>query len=336
MANSNESKVQLSDLLPMRRHISALQSAALRVLPWLMALGVLLFMFSRVPFASVLEATQRSFGLFVPLALAGQLWIFCADSVATKKIFDWFVVKVGFGEITVARGAAYLLAVLNYAVGQMAIVFFLRRHRTVPVAEASGAVLLSMVTNLIVLFGLASLGAYVVPEPPRLLKHVLQVLGIGLLAYAVVLAICPACLSKIPVISILLRARLQGHLKVILIRLPHVLGLVFYNFVALRTFGVNVPLTEALLMLPVVFFVAVLPISVQGIGTSQAAMVFCFSAYAMGAPEHRHAVVLAAGLASQAFAMLFQVVVGALCMWPRTARWMQAQLESVSQEKLGA
>ena len=42
------------------------------------------------------------------------------------------------------------------------------------------------------------------------------------------------------------------------------------------------PLVDALATLPIVFLVAVLPISVQGLGTTQAAMVFFFARYAPG------------------------------------------------------
>ena len=45
-------------------------------------------------------------------------------------------------------------------------------------------------------------------------------------------------------------------------------------------------------MFPVVFFIGVLPISVQGLGTTQAAMIFFFARYAPGDGTAQEAVVI--------------------------------------------
>ncbi len=67
----------------------------------------------------------------------------------------------------------------------------------------------------------------------------------------------------------------------------------------LRGFGVAVPILQAVAALPVVFFIAVLPISVQGLGTTQATMIFFFARYAPGDSHAQQAAVLAASLVGQ-------------------------------------
>jgi hypothetical protein len=64
----------------------------------------------------------------------------------------------------------------------------------------------------------------------------------------------------------------------------------------------------------------VLPISVQGLGTTQAAMVLFFSPYVPAGSLDPRAVVLGASLGAQAIALAFQVVTGFVCLRTRTAR----------------
>ena len=115
------------------------------------------------------------------------------------------------------------------------------------------------------------------------------------------------------------RAR-RGHLKALLVRLPHIAALMAYQTLLLRAFGVRVPLVTAIASLPVVFLVAVLPISVQGIGTTQAAMVFFFARYGTGDQTARQAAVLAESLVTQALALAFQSLLGLACLRSRIGR----------------
>jgi uncharacterized membrane protein YbhN (UPF0104 family) len=93
-----------------------------------------------------------------------------------------------------------------------------------------------------------------------------------------------------------------------------------YQTLLLRAFGVRVPLVTAIASLPVVFLVAVLPISVQGIGTTQAAMVFFFARYGTGDQTARQAAVLAESLVTQALALAFQSLLGLACLRSRIGR----------------
>ena len=106
--------------------------------------------------------------------------------------------------------------------------------------------------------------------------------------------------------EVLLNAGLGGHARALAVRVPHITALVVFQFAALHAFGIRVPLVDALATLPVIFLVAVLPISVQGLGTTQATMGFFFARYAPGDPAAQEAAVIAASLVAQAIALGFQ------------------------------
>ncbi len=211
--------------------------------------------------------------------LATVILIYLADSFAMWKTFGWFLAKLPFRDVLIVRGATYLLAAINYSVGQGAIVYFVhrgargprragRRHRAADHGdEPAGAVDVRDRR-------LAGGGTQV-----KALVPVVTVAWVGLGAYAVVVLLRPRFLASRPLFDVLLSAGLTGHLKAMAVRVPHIAALMAFQLVALRSLGVVLPLGVALAALPVVMFIAVLPISVQGLGTTQAAMVLFFSPY---------------------------------------------------------
>ena len=107
----------------------------------------------------------------------------------------------------------------------------------------------------------------------------------------------------------LLDAGLLGHVRAFLIRLPHLAVLIVWHFFALRAFGVEIPFLKALLYLPVVFAVASLPISVQGLGTSQAAAILFFGPFVPDA-QHAKAAVIAYSLTMTGISIISSLVMG--------------------------
>ena len=67
-----------------------------------------------------------------------------------------------------------------------------------------------------------------------------------------------------------------------------------------------------------------LPISVQGLGTTQAAMIYFFAHFAHGSSAMQEASVIAASLVAQAIAFSFQALLGVVCLRSRVGRALQA------------
>jgi len=280
-------------------------------------LGLLLW---RTPFSQVVAATRDAAPWMVPVTLLMLVAIYVADSFAIWKTFGWFLARLSLGQILVVRGATYLLAAINYSVGQGAIVYFVHRATGAPVLRGVATVLLIMGINVLALMFLTTAGLAIDPDVPHSLYVIVAVAYAGLAVYTAALIIRPRWLRTRPIFDVLLAAGARGHLKALLVRLPHIAALMVYQTIVLRAFGVRVPLVAAVASLPVVFFVAVLPISVQGIGTTQAAMVFFFARYGTGDQTTREAAVLAESLVTQAIALAFQSLLGLACLRSRTGR----------------
>jgi uncharacterized membrane protein YbhN (UPF0104 family) len=294
--------------------------------------GLLVLLFRRIPFAQVWDSLRSAAPWTVPVLTACVLLVYVADCFATWKTFSWFAAPLTFRETLLVRGSSYPLAAVNYAVGQGALAFFLHRTRGLALRRCAATVLLVMGINVLALLALTTVAALTGAQLPtgvidavlgpvrRLGLDVapataLVALWLALLAYAVVVALRPAVLRSRPVFDVLLSAGLSGHLKALAVRLPHVGCLITFSYISLRAFGVSPPIGDAVLLLPMVYFVAVLPISVQGLGVMEAAMVLVFQKYAPGdGASAREAIVFAASLASHVLAVVVQVAVGLVCL----------------------
>jgi hypothetical protein len=304
-----------------------------RLLAWAVTAGLLALLFHRIPFGEVVAAARGAAGWIVPAGFFFGLLIFLGDSFAIWKTFGWFLAPLSLGDVLLVRGATYLLAAINYNVGQGAIVYFVHKVARVPVMRGVATVLLIMGVNVLALLFLATFGLVAAPAVPHALRLIVAVAYAGLAIYVAAVIVKPRWLAKRPLFDVLLGAGLGGHAKALLVRLPHIAILFAFQIVMLRGFGVAVPIVDAIAVLPVVFFVAVLPISVQGLGTTEATMIYFFARYAPGDSHAQQAAVLAASLVGRVCATSFQAVLGVACLRSRvggalTAAASEAQASS--------
>jgi uncharacterized membrane protein YbhN (UPF0104 family) len=279
-----------------------------RIGPWIVAAATLGFLFAAIePEALAAALRGAPLGPFVAFSVAYVVLVLLADTFATWATFRRSLPESGltFKETLLIRGASYALAIIHYGAGQGGIAYFVSRRHGVPLARAAGAVMLIMGVNVVAVALLALIGVLLggAPGSPALRTIVLG-LACGFPAYLAVIAARPRFLARTRLLAPLFDAGLPGHAVAVLARLPHLAWLVVGQYVAMRFFGIDVPVASALTLLPLVFVVAVLPISPSGIGTAQATAVALFSTYAPAAT------VLACFLAFQICSLLTQAVIG--------------------------
>ena len=303
-----------------------------RTLPWLVTAVILIILFRRIPLRDVVQAADNAAPWFIPATVLIVLVVYIADSLAIWKTFGWFVTQLGFRETLILRGSTYLIALINYSLGQGAFVYFLKKTRGVPMMRAAAAVLLIMGTNVLLLLFLSTLGLVLGAQSFPQLKTVLIVSYGGLAVYVALVALRPTIVTRWPVFDVLLEAGIGGHLKATAVRVPHLITLLTLNYVALHAFGIPVPVLEVMLAMPVVFLIAVLPISFQGLGPTQGAMIYFFARFAQGDSQHRSAQVLAASLGAQAIAWVVQISVGLVCTRSQLGKTMRATAKEIPAE----
>jgi uncharacterized membrane protein YbhN (UPF0104 family) len=300
-----------------------------RILAWVVAIALCGYVMSGFSFADVARALRAAAPWTVPGLTGLILTVYLADSFAIWKTFGWFAARLSFFEVVVVRGASYLLALLNYALGQGAIVYFVKRSRGVPVMRGTATVLLIMGINILMLLTVGSIGLLVAPKVDPTLPWVLGAAYAGFALYLVLVVVKPRFLTSKPMFDVLLSAGPLDYLKAMGARLPHIVSLMALTYTSMLALGVHVPLAQAVLYLPVVYFVAVLPISPQGLGTMEAAMTYYFAGYAPGDTlDQRKAAIFASCLAVRVIANVVQAVVGFICLRSQLAKDIAPPVEA--------
>jgi hypothetical protein len=286
-------------------------------LPWLVTLVLLAWLL--VPYANptrrieLVRAFSRARWWGAPVAIAGALFAYFADTFATSCVLAWHRVELRMREVAIMRGVTYFLGMINYGLGQAAMVYVLARHG-VRAARATGIMLFVMGLNVLVLLTLAGISIAVGADAPRTLVRGVELMLFGVPLYFVVLLVRPRLLTERELLAPIVDLGFSGCFKGMLVRLPHVLGMMLAHFTVMRCFDIAVPPMTAALYLPIVFAVAVLPITAQGIGAVQMLSIQFFGRFAHGAPESQSAAVLAYSLFMIALWLPTQMVIAVVCL----------------------
>lgn len=285
--------------------------------PWFVGVAIVVIVATRVPLSAFSDAIQE--GPHLPLAAVNLLigvTVLCSDTFSTWVGLNVLGIRRPLVDVLLVRGATYVLFVINYAVGQGGFGVYLHKTGTKALRAAS-AMLFLMGTNLATLLVITALAWLVHGFQARneLMAGSIVAGNIAFLIYLVVIASAPAFLARRQLLSTLFEAGVRGHVMAMLGRLPHTIVIVLGQWVALRTWGISVPFSVGITLMPAVVLVASLPISPAGLGTTQAAMVFFFSNYAAGATAaDRSASVLAFGIVHFVYGVLGTLLVGLLCV----------------------
>lgn len=286
-----------------------------RVAPWLVGAAILAVVATRIPLASFRRSIGQGPHLVLALTdVALVSVVLCSDSVSTWIGLIALGMRRRLSEVLAVRGATYLLFLLNYAAGQGGFGYYLHRGG-VPVVRAVGATLFLIGTNLAMLL-LATTAAWAVHGPGEspALWRILITGCCGFVLYLGVIAIRPRFLAARELLAPLFESGISGHLLALAGRLPHVVAIVIGQWLAIRAWGIAVPFTAGMTLMPVVVIASVLPISPAGLGTTQAALVYFFQDYAAGATaDDRSANLLVFGVVHFVYGIAASVVVGLAC-----------------------
>lgn len=299
-----------------------------RALPFVLGAALLAFVIARLDLVAFLAALRTTnYVAFLLFTLAFSVALLSTDSLATAHVYEKTVCPVRYREVFLIRGAAYLPSMLNHHVGQGWLTYFISKSYGAPLWRVAGATLLVYATTFGCVF---LLGAAALPfNHGRIvwLAPTIAIIGVAGVMYMLVVYFGPELLRRRQATAPLMEVGVRGHLSALLWRVPHVLVLFVGTWVPFMFFGVSVPLTDALALIPVVMLVTALPITPQGLGTRDVIALELLARYAPGGHEQQMAAVAAATLSWACALTLVQGFVSPLFM-RRAQRMLGARRSS--------
>jgi hypothetical protein len=274
---------------------------------------IFLIIFWRIPFGAFRQALAKA-QLLPFLALMGSfaLCFFLLDTFVLSKLIRWFHGPLPYRELLPVRAVTYLVSIINTQLAQGALALYMYRRFRTPLAQITSTVALMILLETTNLILFATVGFITFPGGTSL-----TLLALPLALVAVWLLLISLARGKLSVLG----QRVSGSAILSTFRRVHlrhcavVLGLKGAVFLlallvhsqALVFFGIHIPLVRLVAFLPIVFLMGALPITVAHLGTSQAAWIFFFSAYAPAADLLAYSLVshLTFMLANGTFGVLF-------------------------------
>ena len=252
-----------------------------RFLPWILTLAILAYL--------VLTTDIRRFiatlGVVDPfavvaVAIVGTLCVWLADCLCLRTIFRCFFDGMRYRDFLVAKGTSYFLNVVNYNAGAGGVALFMSRRAGIGFLEALGTMLFLNVVDIFALASMVGLGLVIGPNVVKPEQYQALVWICAGMAGAFILCIA-IWVYRLPVIPRRFRelrifhsfrtAKLHHYPLLVLMRMAFIFLYVLIHIALLEIFAIPVPFTHLLFYLPLITFVAVIPISVAGLGTTQVA-----------------------------------------------------------------
>ncbi len=266
-----------------------------RIIPWVVSLGLLVYIAWTTDPARAWDAFQRAdFLRFLVVLAVGIAVGYLYDSLSLTLLFRRFNAPVGFREILWLKGASYLLNIVNYNAAMGGIAVYLRRVRRVDLLEGGSSLLLLNVIDILGVCILITLGLLFAGETVAtvLTSEVTRALGWILIGAVTLVAgallywnagwnfLVFGRLRNLRIFHAFREARVVDYLWLIGLRLGLLLVYVTFTWQIAACFNLQIPFGAMLTLQPIVMLVGTIPVSVAGLGTTQMAMRVFYGGFA--------------------------------------------------------
>jgi len=273
-------------------------------------------------FATTLLSVSPLLVLGLTLAEVVASWLY--DSLSLTVLIRRFHAPVRYRELVPIKGASFLLNVVNYNAGVLAIAYFLRDRRRVPFLETLGSLLLLNGVDLFLMAlfmgtGWLLFGGQADPALQPVVAWLVPVIVGGFVANALFWKLEPRLRFLHPVtqrslFASLRKAGFRDYAVLSVVRLGLLVIYWVYQYVFFRLFGIDVPAPSLMILYLMLVFVGTLPISVAGFGSSQVAARLFFAPFVAAGAGHAEAVVDACTTASLTGFLVWRVAIGLVCL----------------------
>jgi len=284
-----------------------------KVLPWILGLGILGYLFYIVDTVRFMEAlVHADIFMYVPFLVIFIIISYFIDAQNFYEMLKKFGHRISYSDMLGIRGVSYLLMVINFSLGLGGVAYYLKREHHISIPRAASLMLFYTLVTKYSIYFMTIAGCLMVPVMDRVLERVfILCLIIFAVNTAVVMAIryMPEWgilkkFKKSEILSIYFDTSISNFLTMVMWRILYYSTFVLFFYVGVRAFNMQIPLIILTAYVPVILFIISLPITPFGMGTVQAAMLVFFRDY--GSPE----VILAFGISYSASIIIGRGLLG--------------------------
>ena len=264
-----------------------------KVLPWLAAVAIFAWLFHLYPPQTILNSLKfMDIPRFCAVAVGYVLVMFVIDTFSISRVLALFGHREGVRELLPARGATYLLMIVNYAAGQAAFAFYQYRKHGIPISKMLGIFGIVVVVDLYLLVTIAFVATFFTTWPFTVagmqIGDFVRIFAVAAWAgFAALVLVANRCanlsfvrrLRRVRLVDLIATTTLGRYLTVGLCRLPVHVFIMGGMYVAIRAFGLEIAFGKVLANIPIIFFIGSLPITPGGLGTGNAALVELFKPF---------------------------------------------------------
>ena len=275
----------------MKPRAPRLRSGRARVAAGLITAIILALLARRIPLAQLASAFRDAdYVTFLALMVPNTLFYFCWDTLVLKVALRWFHGEVAYRDLLPVRAASYVVGFFNTNAGRGTLAAYLWRRLDAPFLELGSTVIFLVLTEYTQLVAWAILGVFgfrteitvsLLPVAAAVAAFWLVLFGYTRLrmtpARAIGWLFAPRDWQLLRTFR---RVAPQQFFAIVLLRAPMFVVSLAAHYYAARAFGVRIPFGEMLTFLPVIFMAAALPVTIAHLGTTQAAWIYFFGAYA--------------------------------------------------------
>jgi uncharacterized membrane protein YbhN (UPF0104 family) len=298
------------------------------LIPWVLSLGIVAFLFVTTDLDAVAHALENADWVrLVGLMAFITLLSFVADSATLIPLLRRFVAPVTFSEVVRIKGVSYFLNALNYSLAAGGMAWILHKKHRVPFMRAMSSLVLFFYIDIIALGGLltggwlASRALLTLPEHTTHAPFLERVPIVMAVVWAVILGAWLywnrridfgifGFFRKWKIFQCFKEARSLDYLRLVVIRGVFMLVYVLMHYLLLPAFDVHIPFWTLVIYSPLITFVQVVPATISGLGAVQGVMVALFAAHVPAGHGDPQAVIVAYSTVIGPLMMVMRLVIG--------------------------
>lgn len=273
-----------------------------RLGPPLVTAAIFYYILQHIPLARLVAAFDaadlpRFLAVMVPNSLAYFAW----DTLVLVCAIRWFHGPIRYSDLLPVRAVSYVVSLANTNLARATVAYYLKRQLGDSFMVLAGTVLLLTLLEFTHLILWATAG--MLADFGRMRGDLLRVLAGLAVFWALFLLYVkrdfapwrvltsriaqrwPALRGRMRVrewklLRTLVNAPLHRWVQIILLRAPMFFASLVFHWLAVKTFGMEIPFLQMMAFLPIIFMVAALPWTIARLGTTQIAWMFFFSGFA--------------------------------------------------------